>query len=175
MWYLASMSRHLIVIAVAISTLPSCAGSCGGEPDGVGHAESGVFVDCDARGYTVRNTGDDAAYVIVPQPCLLDPARLPPLGPHGALPDSVVVHGAGIATVEAVGETIPAGGSKRVDFGGADVGVCEDYTNAPPGQHERGPTPLVAGRAPRGMMLHLHVQEPGSLGPGWQGRVVCTW
>jgi hypothetical protein len=169
------MSRHLIVIAIAVSTLPSCARSCGGGVDGVGHAESGVFVDCDAKGYTVRNTGEGDAYIIVPQPCLLDPARLPALGPHGALPAGMVVHGSGVATVTPLGEVIPAGGTKRIDFGGADVGECEDYTNAPPGQHERGPEPLVAGGKARGMMLHLHVQQPGSSGPGWNGRVVCTW
>jgi hypothetical protein len=165
----------LIVFVVAISALTSCARSCGRETGGVGHAESGVFVDCDANGYTVRNTGDRNAYVIVPQPCLLDPTRLPPLGPNGLLPESVVVHGAGIATVEAVGETIPPGGSKRVDYGGADVGVCDDYTHAPPGQHERGPEPLLQGGQPRGVMLHLHVREPDAPGPEWQGRVVCTW
>jgi hypothetical protein len=170
------MPRLPIFIVVAISALPSCTRSCGGEPGGVGHAESGVFVECDAAGYTLRNTGARAAYVISPQPCLLDPSRLPPLGPHGALPDSMVVHGAGIATVEAVGETIPPGGSRRVDYGDADVGVCDDYTHAPPGQHERGPEPLLErGAEARGMMLHLHVQPSGSPGPGWNGRVVCTW
>jgi hypothetical protein len=170
------MWRQLLVIAVVASALPACAGSCESRPEGVGHAESGVFVECDAKGYTLRNTGERAAYVISPQPCLLDPARLPPLGPNGALPESMVVHGAGIATVEAVGETIPPGGSKRVDYGDADVGVCDDYTHAPPGQHERGPEPLLErGAEARGVMLHLHVQPAGSPGPGWQGRVVCTW
>jgi len=169
------MSRHLIAIAVAVSALPSCARSCGAEPGGVGHAESGVYVDCDANGYTVRNTGQRDAYVIVPQPCLLDPARLPPLGPHGALPEGMVVHGSGLATVPSLGDTIPAGGAMRIDFGGAVPGVCEDYTQAPPGQHERVPEPLLTDGPARGMMLHLHVQQPGAPGPGWQGRVVCTW
>jgi hypothetical protein len=160
------------VLLLAACALPCC-NMCQGET-GVGHAETGIFVTCDRTGYTVRNAGAEERYLNISEPCLLDTSKIPPVGPHGELSESMVVHGSGVARTTPFGAVLGRGASTRHDIDVSVVDICDDYTNAPPGQHERGPTPLAADRAAAdGLLLHLHVTSTAATRSLDDVKVVC--
>jgi hypothetical protein len=166
------MNWRYIMLLLAVCAVTGCS-KCQDET-GVGHAESGVFVTCDRTGYTVRNAGAEETYLNISEPCLLDTSKIPPVGPHGELSESVVVHGSGVARTTPFGAVLGRGASTRHDIDVSVVDICDDYTHAPPGQHERGPTPLAADRnAVDALLLHLHVTSTAATRSLDDVKVVC--
>ncbi|MBW2276336.1 MAG: hypothetical protein JRF63_02525 [Deltaproteobacteria bacterium] len=168
------MNRRWIVLALAAVVLPSCGQSCQGSADQVGIADVGVFVECDRASYTVHNRDEQDRYVTISSFCVLNTAQIPPLGKNGKLPD-IVVHGSGVTNTPPFNETLPKGSSKRIEIDLAKVDNCDDYTDAPPGQHERGPTSLVSNGPADGLMMHLSVSSVSAMRTERNARVVCKW
>jgi hypothetical protein len=154
--------------------MAGCQGGCGGGEGGaVGHPGTGVFVECDASGFTVRNTGDEPRYLIVDSICALNSEQIPGIGPDGRLPE-LVIHSSGLG-VTPLTATIPAGGELRKKLDVASIGPCMDYTHAPPGQFENEPTSLVSEGPADSLRLRLHVHDVMSTDPPRTVDVACRW
>lgn len=172
---MCTITKTWLVIALGLIALPACGEGCQGSAGRVGLADVGIFVECDRQGYTVHNRGDRDRYVTVSAAaCVLNTAQIPPLGPNGELPD-IVVHGSGASALPPFAQVVPAGTSRRVAIDLSKVDECLDYTHAPPGQHERGPTSLVSQGPADGLMLHIDATRLGAMRSERNARVVCKW
>ena len=166
--------QKVVVTAIVIALLGISHG-CGPKADATGHRETGIFVDCDPNGFTVKNDGDLPRYLNINELCSLNSKQIPGIRQGGEVPDMVLYSSDSIQPKPFTG-TIRPGGQARHDLKLTEVGHCMDQTNAPPGSTNGQVFSLISDGPADAIHMNIRIIWAES-GMDRQAsiRVACKW
>jgi hypothetical protein len=143
------------------------------DPDRIGDHESRVFFTCDEAGFTVRNEGEVARYIMASAQCVLNSGQVN-VGPGGVMPD-MTVYSSTDSSPTPLTVTIEPGAEVRRELDVTSMGHCMDQTMAPPGQHDKEPVSLISEGPADAIRLRVDIHEVDSQAPPRRLDIACKW
>ena len=148
MWYVKAAACVFALVIVSFG--------CGPKVDRTGHKETGIYIDCDPNGFTVKNEGNISRYLNFTEFCTLNTKQIKGMRPGGELPD-LVMYSSETHQPMPFTSTVPAGGSARHDLKLKEIGHCMDQTMAPPGSTDGQVFSLISDGPADAVHMHLHI------------------